>query len=316
MVIDLLHATGVAAHPLRGLILEDNQRSAKLETLIELWDGDAWQVVDPRTGMASMPETFLPWQRGGEFLYQVEGATDSQLTFSVIQDHISARSLAVQSAQTTGDALINFSLFALPVDVQNTFSVLLLIPIGALVVVVLRNLVGLQTSGTFMPILIAMVFVQTELVVGLLLFLTVVGAGLVIRGYLSSLNLLLVPRIAAVLIVVICLYLGLSVIGYRLGIEQATSVTFFPMIIIAWTIERMSVLAEEEGMRDVLVQGGGSLLTAVIAYFVMTNHLVSYLAFAFPELLLVVLAVILIIGQYTGYRLSELRRFEPLAEGK
>ena len=30
-------------------------------------------------------------------------------------------------------------------------------------------------------------------------------------------------------------------------------------------------------------------------------------------LLLVVLAVILAIGQYTGYRLSELRRFEPLS---
>jgi hypothetical protein len=44
----------------------------------------------------------------------------------------------------------------------------------------------------------------------------------------------------------------------------------------------------------------------------MIERHVAYLFFAFPELLLVVLAVILAIGQYTGYRLSELRRFESL----
>jgi len=112
--------------------------------------------------------------------------------------------------------------------------------------------------------------------------------------------------------VVISLYIFLSVVGFKIGVTQALSVTFFPMIIISWTIERMSVLAEEEGMKDVLLQGGGSLLTAVIAYLFMTNPYVEFWTFEFPELLLVVLAVILVIGQYTGYRLNELWRFEPL----
>ena len=40
--------------------------------------------------------------------------------------------------------------------------------------------------------------------------------------------------------------------------------------------------------------------------------LISHLIFNFPELLLVVLAVILLIGNYSGYRLTELRRFEPM----
>ncbi len=313
MIVSLLRAAEIPAHTLRGFTLGQSKRAMDLETLVELWDGDNWVVIDPRTRVAGMPAQFLPWQSGDEFLYEVEGARNSKLSFSVIEDQISARSLAIQSARNNGSSALYLSVFSLPVDVQNTFAVLLLIPIGALVVVVLRNLVGLQTSGTFMPILIALVFTQTELITGLMLFVTIVGVGLVIRGYLSSLNLLLVPRIAAVLIVVICLYLAMSVIGFRLGLEAALSVTFFPMIIIAWTIERMSVLAEEEGMRDVLMQGGGSLFTAVIAYLVMTNNQVAYLTFAFPELLLVVLAVILMIGQYTGFRLSELRRFEPLS---
>ena len=138
------------------------------------------------------------------------------------------------------------------------------------------------------------------------------GIGLVLRGYLSHLNLLLVPRISAVLVFVIIIYVAISVVSIKLGIEAGLRVTFFPMIIISWTIERMSVLWEEEGPRDVFVKGGGTLLSATLIYLVLKNSYVAHLTFTFPELLLVLLALIIMIGSYTGYRLSELRRFEPL----
>ena len=81
------------------------------------------------------------------------------------------------------------------------------------------------------------------------------------------------------------------------------------MIILAWTIERMSILWEEEGPKEVLIQGGGSLFVAVLAYLLMTQPLIQHLAFNFPELHLCLLALILLVGRYTGYRLTELSRF-------
>ena len=313
VLLDLLHSAEIPARPLRGIDLTEIGRRSSLLELIEVHDGKGWRVVDPRSGDTGMPSTFLPWQRGEQALFEVEGGRNSEIGFSVRVDELAARNVALNLGRAQGAGVIDFSIFTLPVDVQNTFATLLLIPIGALVVVILRNMVGIRTSGTFMPILIAMTLVQTTLVTGLVLFLTVVGVGLVIRSYLTHLNLLLVPRIAAVLIVVITIYVALSIVGFKAGITAAFSVTFFPMIIISWTIERMSILWEEDGPREVLIQGGGSLLTAVIAYLVMTERHIGFLVFAYPELLLVVLAVILAIGQYTGYRLSELRRFEPLA---
>ena len=208
--------------------------------------------------------------------------------------------------------LVDFSIYTLPINQQNIFKLLLLVPIGTLVVVLMRSVVGVRTSGTFMPILIALAFKQTELLSGLIMFIVVVGIGLVIRAYLSRLNLLLVPRISAVVIVVIILFAGVSIASYKLGIEAGLTVTFFPMIIMAWTIERMSVLWEEDGAREALVQGGGSLAVAVLVYLTMSIPLVAYLTFSFPELLLVVLAVTLMLGHYTGYRLTELRRFAPM----
>jgi hypothetical protein len=138
--------------------------------------------------------------------------------------------------------------------------------------------------------------------------------GLVIRSYLSSLNLLLVARISAVMIVVILIMSFMSILSFKLGIKEVLTVTFFPMIILAWTIERMSILWEEEGAREVFIQGSGSLIVAVFAYFVMSDPFVSHIAFNFPELLLVVLAVIIILGRYSGYRLSELLRFRSMVE--
>jgi hypothetical protein len=81
------------------------------------------------------------------------------------------------------------------------------------------------------------------------------------------------------------------------------------MIIIAWTIERLSILWEEEGPKAVATQGGGSLFVATIAYLFMQARPVQHLTFNFPELNLVLLAMILVMGQYTGYKLTELRRF-------
>ena len=103
-----------------------------------------------------------------------------------------------------------------------------MIPLGALVVVVLRNLVGIRTSGTFMPVLIALTFLQTSLLTGVALFIIVVGVGLLLRSYLSQLNLLLVPRIAAVLVFVIIIYAAIGIMSVKLGWQSGLKVTLFP----------------------------------------------------------------------------------------
>lgn len=136
--------------------------------------------------------------------------------------------------------------------------------------------------------------------------------GLVLRTYLSRLNLLLIARIATLVVLVIFIISMLSLIGYQMGFNTGMTITFFPMIIIAWTIERMSILWEEEGPKEVLVQGGGSLLVAVMAYLLMNLQFVGHLTFNFPELNLVFLALIMMMGQYTGYKFSELRRFRAM----
>ncbi|MEA3469188.1 MAG: UUP1 family membrane protein [Thermodesulfobacteriota bacterium] len=308
----LLTRAGVHAVKVKGLLLDADSRSQRLTSLLQIYDHNKWQLIDPKTAELRTNDNFLLWLSGDEPLFEVTGGTDSSISFATNSSKVLASRASIAAGKKSGAMLIDFSIYSLPLAEQNTFKLLLLIPLGALVVVILRNLVGIQTSGTFMPILIALTFLQTSLLWGLALFLVVVSVGLFMRSYLSHLNLLLVPRISAVLVFVIIIFVAISVISLKLDFEKGLQVTFFPMIIISWTIERMSVLWEEEGPRDVFIQGGGSLFTASIVYLVMTNKFLGHLTYAFPELLLVLLAIILIIGSYSGYRLTELRRFEPM----
>jgi hypothetical protein len=189
-----------------------------------------------------------------------------------------------------------------------------MIPIGALVMVIMRNFIGVQTFGTFMPVLIALAFRETQLLWGIILFTLLVSLGLSIRFLLERLRLLLVPRLTAVLIVVVLLMLLISIVFHKLGIETGLSVALFPMVIIAMTIERMSVVWEERGPEDAIKAGLGSLFVAALAYLAMGIDWLQHLVFTFPELLLIVLALVLLAGRYTGYRLTELPRFRGVIE--
>ncbi|OEU67566.1 MAG: hypothetical protein BA863_17475 [Desulfovibrio sp. S3730MH75] len=308
----LLNQAGVTSQRVKGLFLNGEGKKRKVKGYLEVKKGDSWVMLDPATATEIDSDSFLLWQVNNESMLEVIGGSKSKISFSTVATKILANQVAIDTGLNKDSLLIDFSIYSLPLQAQNSFKLLLLIPFGALIVVIMRNLVGVSTSGTFLPILIALTFLQTSLLAGLALFLLIVSVGLVLRSYLSHLNLLLVPRISAVLVFVIIIYLAISVISYKMGSDVGLLVTFFPMIIISWTIERMSILWEEEGPKEVLIQGGGTLLTASLIYLLLSNRFVGHLTYSFPELLLVVLAVILMIGSYTGYRLSELRRFEPL----
>ena len=114
--------------------------------------------------------------------------------------------------------------------------------------------------------------------------------------------------------VVILLMQLISILGNIFDLPDFMSVTFFPLIIIAWTIERASTTWEEDGARNTINQLAASLATAVVSYLVLSNSYLQYFLYTFSELNLAILGVILLLGTYTGYRLTELFRFKSLAD--
>ena len=308
----MLAAARIPARTVHGFPLSDRQRTAEPLTWLEVHDGDNWLYFDPATGKQTLPDRFFIWWRGNEPLVSVEGGSNVVVDFAVQENHVDAIAIAETLAAKENSGFVDFSLYSLPIATQAVYSVLLMIPIGALVMVFMRNFVGIEAFGTFMPVLIALAFRETQLVWGVILFTLLVTLGLSIRFLLERLRLLLVPRLSAVLIVVVLLMMLISLMSHNLGLETGLSVALFPMVIIAMTIERMSIVWEERGPADAMRAALGSLVVATFAYIAMGLERLEHLVFTFPELLLIVLALVILAGRYTGYRLFELKRFKAL----
>ena len=267
------------------------------------------------SGKKGLPSDFIVFQRGNQSLVDVEGGSDSTTKFSVMKSIRSSFRMAGHRAELShSKSWFDYSIYNLPLNEQNTLKWLMIFPLAILVVVLMRNVVGIQTMGTFTPMLIAMSLVKTGFWPGLICFSVILGVGLLIRAGLSKLNLLLVPRISAVVIFVILIMQALAIVGYQWKWEIASSALFFPIIIMAWIIERASITWEEDGAANATKEIIYSVLVAVITYFVIVNEDIRHIMFAFNEFNLVILFVVMLLGTYTGYRLTELTRFAPLAK--
>lgn len=311
----ILNQSKIFAMPVKGLYLSQ-QKKADLKSFLTVYNGKKWIYINPRTGSAGLPKDFLIWQYGNDTLFDVIGGKNIQFTLTVSPTPINALSIAKSRGLQSDSQLLRFSLIQLPVNVQNTYKILLTVPIGAFIILILRNFIGIKTFGTFMPVLIALAFRETHVIWGVCLFVIIVSFGLLARFYLDQLRLLLVPRLAAILTVVILLMIFITVLSQNLALDAGLSVALFPMVILTMTIERMCIVWDERGASEAIKSGIGSLVAAIISYWAMSIVSLQYLIFAFPELLLILLALILWFGQYRGYRLFELKRFKALARDK
>ena len=311
----VLTQAGIISRAVTGIRLTTLSRNVPLIHWLEVYDGQKWIGFDPLSGERNIPGDYLPWYRGNDELAEIRGAERLKVSLSVTQNQEDSIIPAIVLGKFASPLLYDFSLFSLPLETQAVYRILLMVPLGALIVIIFRNIIGLKSFGTFMPVLIALAFRETQLVWGIVFFTLIIALGLGIRFYLDSLKLLLAPRLGAVLTIVVLMMALVSVITHKLGIEPGLSVALFPMVILTMTIERMSIVWEERGATEALTQGLGSLFVAAVIHLTISISYVEHLIFIFPELLLVVLAIILMLGRYTGYRLLELGRFKSLAKG-
>ncbi len=309
-----MHLAGHPARVVSGVRLVPQGRNVNFVHWIEVNIEGAWQPFSLNSDAPGIPENYFPWWRGGAAFAQSSMSGDVSVATTVARAAETTEWSALVPANFAERRVLDFSLLTLPLDTQQVYRLILMVPLGVLVLVVLRNVIGIITFGTFMPVLIALAFRETTLIWGIVLFVIIVGAGLLVRVYLEYLKLLIVPRLACVLISVILLMALLSLLTNKLGIDRGLSVALFPLVIIAMTIERMSIIWDENGPAAAFKQGLGSLAVATVCYFAMSVEYLEHLFFFYPEILLVLLALIVLLGRYSGYRLSEIWRFRDLAK--
>ena len=310
----LLRAANLPARSVEGLRLTEGVQILPTKW-IEVWVGGTWSHLNTETGeVYPSPAALLPLAIGGLPAVRVTGGKLSEIRWTITRQVVSQWKLFYEHITRSAHFLDRWSLLQLPQEFQGTFRILLLVPIGALIISILRNVVGFPTFGIFMPMLIALAFRNTGTVYGVAIFCGVLLVGYAARSFLDKLHLLLVPRLSVILTLVIACFTLLALMGNKLGLRELMAVGLIPFVILTMTIERFFILIEESGVGEAFRTAVGSVAVSVIAYGIISWETLQFTFFVYPELILTVAALQILLGRYTGYRLSELYRFRSLKE--
>lgn len=312
IVTEILNFSDIPARTMNGVLLSSAKRSAEIIRWVDAYTNTKKISFSTDRDNIGMPSNVLPWWSGDTGLITMKDKI-ARITKEIsIKRHTeSALTEAIWTGNKVRSTLYNLTVYALPVELQVVMRILLLIPLGALACIIVKQIVGIKTFGTFMPVLLAMAFRETTLITGLLLFATLIGIGIIFRSVFDKMRLLTVPRLGAVLTVTVLavFFLALSLDG--LGFE-ASGLSLFPLVILTMMIERISVTWDEAGAKHTIMVTLSTLFVSSVCYLVIVLPEIEHMFITFPELLLIIMGIMLLVGRYNGYKLTEYYRFKAL----
>jgi hypothetical protein len=312
LLVTLLRAVGLPARLVGGLRLHPDG-AAREAVWAELWVGGGWLTLLPSEGLfGRRPANLLALHVDGAELIRATGVDALGHRYRVLREQLRPEELAAFMVPPS-PVLSAISLYRLPVRAQASLRLLLLLPIGALLVAFFRNVIGTPTFGTFMPILLTLAMRDTGLLLGLALAGTVLGVGIASRLLLERLRLLFVPRLCVLLCLVVLGLAAFSLVGRAVENQDLFGALLFPIVILTMLIERFSVTSAEDGLREALVRMAFTTVVAVSAYPIFRWSFAEHLMFGYPELIVCIIGVLILMGGYTGFRVSDLIRFRALA---
>lgn len=307
LFVALSRAVGIPARLVGGLILTTGTKRTSHQW-VEGYIGGHWVPFDPTNGhFASLPENYLGLYRGDEALFKHTSDVNFDYAFTT-----STRMVPARRAREVFKVFNVWDLFArlnLPFSLLRT---VLMLPIGALVVVLFKNVIGVPTFGTFLPALIAAAAGETGLTWGLVSLVIVTMAVVMARALVQRLQLLHSPTLAILLTVVVLTMLGTSLAAEYFDMKELARVSYFPIAVMAIASERFYLSLTEQGVRVAAQHFAGTLLVVFGCYVVMASLAIQILVSGFPEVLLLVIAANIYVGRWVGVRLLELWRFRSV----
>lgn len=198
---------------------------------------------------------------------------------------------------------------------SDALILILMLPIVATIIAFARQVVGIKGFGIYTPLIIAFAFWAMGVWYGLVVFTVIILVGSLMRSIVKKFRLLYLPRMAIVIIGVtlsiILLFFCASYFGH---IQLADSmVSTFAVLIMIMLVEKFVAAQIERGTREAIFLTLETLILSLISYLIISWTWLqgTVLVYAFWVIILSLIINILI-GRWTGLRLSEYYRFREV----
>ena len=197
----------------------------------------------------------------------------------------------------------------------NTITLLILLPVIALVIAVTRNVIGIRGFGIFLPAALSVVFVAIGPLVGIGLFLLIVAVSTTVRLILRKLKikLLYLPRMALIFWAIAIAILGVLFLAPLIQSPKLSNVSIFAVLILILLAEDFIRVQLGKSVKTAVNLTTETLIIALISYLVLTFRPLQEFALLKPEITLVSVGILdLLLARYSGLRLMEIIRFRRL----
>lgn len=313
LFVALCRSKGIPARLVGGLIL-DNGSKRTSHQWAEVYINGMWVPMDGLNNhFARIPANYMRFYTGDEALFTHTANIGFDYLFTIRKGLESNPELA---SELKGSVLNSYSMWQAFERVGISLSllkVILLLPLGAMIVAIARNVIGLKTFGVFLPALIAVAVTGTGLLWGLASFVMVIVVVSLMHFPLERMGLLYTPKLVIMLVTVVVSFLLLSIIGIAFDYTELAYVAMFPVVVITITAERFARQIMEDGYMKALGVTIQTLIVVVIAYFSMSSRTMEAIFLAYPELFLCIIGCMIILGRWVGLRILEYKRFKWIA---
>jgi hypothetical protein len=194
---------------------------------------------------------------------------------------------------------------------------LLLLPLLATLVSVMHYILGVSGYGIFVPTMIAVALSATGIAGGLVLFGAILMISILSNLILKRLKLHFWPVRALGLVLISVGVFGLMVISTGLKMVDISNISIFPVLFMILLAEEFTRTQLVKSKKEAIKLTLGTLGLAILGAVLMGWQGVAEVVLRYPEAIIVVTVVInLIVGNYTGIRLTEIKRFKKAIRKK
>lgn len=197
------------------------------------------------------------------------------------------------------------SLAGLPEKMQSKLAHILFVPLGAMLVVLVRLSLGLRVLGPFRSILLAVAFQTTGAVLGLLFLTVTIVIVVAIRNPVGGLKMPYFGRITVMLSTVAVLMTFSVMVGDWLHVNILQTIAYLPIVVLCLVADAFGRTVKSEGIRSALWRALMTAMVAVALSLLAKSREVRELVLRYPELLVAQIGAIIFISLNMDWRLLE-----------
>ena len=194
----------------------------------------------------------------------------------------------------------------------NTIVLILLLPLLATIVVAFRYIIGLSGIGLLVPIALSITLIGTDVTPGFIMLAAIIVASLVSRFLLKRLPIMQMPKVAlSMLMVSLCLLAALTISSIY-GVIDVRSISIFPILLFILLSDRIMTIFLERDFIETIQTTIITLFLAILGFLLLTWTQLRFFVLVYPESILLLIPINIMIGRYFGLRMMEYIRFQPI----